>query len=113
MTVTEVSTTFDSEDDCRSGCRNVGTVTNSSFQNYTHPDDHTRQTTDTPGFKPCATITERLLFIDKNKPALIKIFTLLAISELKKMPFFFSSFAPFPLLPPVATSDSGKMLSVA
>ena len=28
------------------------TVTNSSFQNYTHPDDHTRQTTDTPGFKP-------------------------------------------------------------
>ena len=28
------------------------TVTNSSFQNYTHPDDHTTQTTDTPGFKP-------------------------------------------------------------
>ena len=28
------------------------TVTNSSFQNYTHPDDHARQTTDTPGFKP-------------------------------------------------------------
>ena len=28
------------------------TVTNSSFQNYTHPDDHIRQTTDTPGFKP-------------------------------------------------------------
>ena len=28
------------------------TVTNSSFQNYTHPDGHTRQTTDTPGFKP-------------------------------------------------------------
>ena len=27
------------------------TVTNSSFQNYTHLDDHTRQTTDTPGFK--------------------------------------------------------------
>ena len=25
---------------------------NSSFQNYPHPDDHTRQTTDTPGFKP-------------------------------------------------------------
>ena len=30
------------------------TVNNSSFQNYTHPDDHTRQTTDTPGFKPFA-----------------------------------------------------------
>ena len=27
------------------------TVTISSFQNNTHPDDHTRQTTDTPGFK--------------------------------------------------------------
>ena len=24
---------------------------NSSFQNYTNPDDHTQQTTDTPGFK--------------------------------------------------------------
>ena len=28
------------------------TVTNSSFQNFTHLDDHTRQTTDTPGCKP-------------------------------------------------------------
>ena len=27
------------------------TVTNSSFQNYTHPDDHTTRTTDTPRFK--------------------------------------------------------------
>ena len=27
------------------------TATNSSFQNYTHPDNHTRQTTDTPEFK--------------------------------------------------------------
>ena len=25
---------------------------NSSFENYTNPDDHTQQTTDTPGFKP-------------------------------------------------------------
>ena len=25
---------------------------NSSSQNYTHPDDHTIRTTDTPGFKP-------------------------------------------------------------
>ena len=25
---------------------------NSSFQNYTNPDVHTQQTTDTPGFKP-------------------------------------------------------------
>ena len=36
------------------------TVTNSSFQNYTHPDNHTRQTTDTLGFKP---ITMSLPFI--------------------------------------------------
>ena len=28
------------------------TVTKSPFQNYTHPDDHTTRTTDTPGFKP-------------------------------------------------------------
>ena len=25
---------------------------NSSSQNYPHPDDHIKQTTDTPGFKP-------------------------------------------------------------
>ena len=25
---------------------------NSSFQNYTNPDDHTQQTTHTPGFEP-------------------------------------------------------------
>ena len=25
---------------------------NSSFQNYSHPDDHNMRTTDTPGFKP-------------------------------------------------------------
>ena len=31
------------------------TVTNSSFQNYTYPDDHTTQTTGTPGFKPFTT----------------------------------------------------------
>ena len=34
------------------------TVTNSSFQNYTHPDDHTTQTTDTPGFKPFTMLVE-------------------------------------------------------
>ena len=32
------------------------TVTNSSFQNYTHPDDHATRTTDTPGFKPFTNI---------------------------------------------------------
>ena len=31
---------------------------NSSFQNYTNPDDHTQQTTDTPGFKPFTIKTE-------------------------------------------------------
>ena len=36
---------FDSEDD-GSHCHQQ------FFQNYTHPDDHTRQTSDTPGFKP-------------------------------------------------------------
>ena len=30
-------------------------VTNSSFQTYTHPDDHIRQTIDTLGFTPFTT----------------------------------------------------------
>jgi len=30
---------------------------NNSFQNYPHPDDHTIQTTDTPGFQPFAKIS--------------------------------------------------------
>ena len=34
---------------------------NSSFQNYTHPDDHTIRTTDTPGFKPFTIFYEILL----------------------------------------------------
>ena len=33
---------------------------NSSFQNYTHPDDHTIRTTDTPGFKPF-TVFDKLI----------------------------------------------------
>ena len=28
------------------------TTSNSLSKDYSHPDDHTRQTTDTPGFKP-------------------------------------------------------------
>ena len=28
------------------------TITKSSFQNYTHPDDHKKKIIDTPGFKP-------------------------------------------------------------
>ena len=34
---------------------------NSSFRNYPHPDDHTIRTTDTPGFKPFATVAEMIL----------------------------------------------------
>ena len=34
------------------------TVTNSSFQNYTHPDDHTTQTTDTPGYDTLSVLWE-------------------------------------------------------
>ena len=39
---------------------------NSSFQNYTHPDDHKRQTTDTPGFKPFT----KLCCLHSHKPKL-------------------------------------------
>ena len=35
---------------------------NSSFQNYPHPDDHTIQTTDTPGFKPFTIVTNIFTF---------------------------------------------------
>ena len=45
---------------------------NSSFQNYTHPDDHTTRTTDTPGFKPFTLITttvpQRLKIRTFHKP---------------------------------------------
>ena len=40
------------------------TVTNSSFQNYTHPDDHTARTIDTPGFKP---FTIKDFYLKKKK----------------------------------------------
>ena len=31
----------------------MSVTTNSLSKDYHHPTDHTRQTTDTPGFKPC------------------------------------------------------------
>ena len=36
---------------------------NSSFQNYTNPDDHTIRTTDTPGFKPFTILVRSLAVI--------------------------------------------------
>ena len=44
---------FDSEDDYCSGSRNV-----SLSKDYLHPDNHAKQITDTPGFKPF-TISEK------------------------------------------------------
>ena len=41
---------------------------NSSFQNHTHPDDHTIRTTDTPGFKPFTNFTFILLHVDYVEP---------------------------------------------
>ena len=39
-------------------------VTNkSSFQNYTNPDDHTQQTTGTPGFKPFTVLNKLLVLV--------------------------------------------------
>ena len=50
---------LDSEDDFRSGCRNVSHQQQyCSSQNYPHPDDHTIRTTDTPGFKPFTVLYE-------------------------------------------------------
>ena len=42
---------LDSEDDFAQVVE-TSVTNNSSSQNYTHPDDHTIRTTDTPGFKP-------------------------------------------------------------
>ena len=52
------------------------TVINSSCQNYTHPDDHTRQTTDTPGFKPL-TITHILSTMSNDRSLLMLVISLL------------------------------------
>ena len=43
-----IHTSHDFEGDFRSVCRNVNVNNNSSFENYTNPDDHTRRTFDTP-----------------------------------------------------------------
>ena len=48
-------------------------VTNRSFQNYTHVDDHTRQTTDTPGFKPF-TIKQGFRYIEVRNKVLFHTF---------------------------------------
>ena len=37
---------------------------NSSFQNYSHPDNHTIRTTDTPGFKP---FTMKVVMVAKTE----------------------------------------------
>ena len=37
---------------------------NSSFQNYTNPDDHTQQTTDTSGFKPFTVLCYSVLILN-------------------------------------------------
>ena len=49
-----IHNSHDSEDDFRSGCRNVSHCQQQQFfsELSCNPDDHTQQTTDTPGFKP-------------------------------------------------------------
>ena len=42
------------------------TITNSSFQNYINPDDHTIQTTDTPGFKLFTMLTFYVVNINEK-----------------------------------------------
>ena len=46
---------------------------NSSSQNYSHPDDHTIRTTDTPGFKPF-TMDEPLFFFSMRGGGGVNIF---------------------------------------
>ena len=49
---------------------------NSSFQNYTHPDDHTTQTTDTPGLKPFTTLPR---ISSKNAPLSVVFSTIFSV----------------------------------
>ena len=48
---------------------------NSSFQNYTNPDDHTQQTTDSPGFKPFTVLIllEQKIPFENNENAFFNI----------------------------------------
>ena len=50
---TQATSQEDSEDVYRSGSRNAS---HQQQGDYSHPYDHTRQTTDTPGFKPFAKV---------------------------------------------------------
>ena len=63
------------------------TVTKSSFQNYTHPDDHTRRTTDTPGFKSFTMIDPEVYFTNKNSRVFRQNFTTSAKSYLKVLSY--------------------------
>ena len=49
----------------------IVTFTNSSLQNYTHPDDHTRQTTDTlgSGFKSFTVFTDLHIYFQGQDDA--------------------------------------------
>ena len=54
-----IHNSHDSKDDFCSGFKTPVIVNNnSSFQNYTNPEDNTQQTTDTPGFKPITVVKE-------------------------------------------------------
>ena len=55
----------------RSGCRNVTHCTvnnNSSFQNYTYPDDHIQQTSDSPWVQTIYRKTTMLGLADASLP---------------------------------------------
>ena len=56
---------LDSEDDYRSGSRNVS-HNNSLSKDYPHPDDHAKEITDTPGFKPFTKVKK----VVQHKPVL-------------------------------------------
>ena len=49
----------------------MSVVTNSLSKDYPHPDDHTRQTTDTPGFKPFTKRKSQLLYLFPSDPVAV------------------------------------------
>ena len=67
---------------------------NSSSQNYTHPDDHTIRTTDTPGFKP---YYDKVIMLRQRPPKPYKLLKRFMISVIllkmgKHMRFYRSFF---------------------
>ena len=91
----DILTLLDSEDDFRTmRLSKRQSANNSSSQNYSHPDDHTIRTTDTPEFKP---FTMTYLFLSSLARDLIDFFEKAITLCVVKVMFLASSVWSFEL----------------